>query len=262
MKENSKSKESTADDAQQIKEDAPEPFVEEVSEPLDEKYIRSTYTYEELAQNSELFSKLMSILSFVEKSRQEILTVYKNVDGLGIHEQVLNHYTDGFHDICIAFGFEGLTDEERYDKLVHSHEHFLLYLTESWEIVVVEMLEFLTTYIEDYKKPIFCPRNTYNKFRTSVLAKCERYFKEIKIIRLKKIVSEKIAWDTVANLKIMYDKIYDFIESLTIRRDYPPLQDMNEIVTQRFNRRQILVKVLVPIGVAILSFILGWFVKR
>jgi len=208
---------------------------------------------EEALRNPNLLKRLLQLFTFLEKSRQEIVTTYKNIKGLHLQEQILNHYTDGFNDMIIAFGHKEINMEERMKKLAHSEEHFLLYLTEVWEAVVVDKLNILVDYMTEFQKPFGCPKQYYRAFICSVKTKCDKIYEDLKLTRAQKIVSERIALETVDRMKLHYDEIYLLYEQIIEKQDYPSLRIMIQACDNKNKKVNILLKIIFPIITILLT---------
>ena len=207
--------------------------------------------------------ELEKTLKFVEQVRNEVVTIFVNHPEFNFSEQVLIDYSDGHSDISIAIGELELTLEERFEKLANAQEHFRIYITECWELIIAEMLEDLSCYAKNYKKPAFCPKRYITGFRKAITTDIQNISIKLKKMRSKKATSNKFALETVNKYKEMYESVYKLKMSV-MNKSYQTLQNIENSIKNKTPIRTIfwaiigsIISAIIGAGVTVSIFLLS-----
>lgn len=211
-------------------------------------------------EKSNLYEKLEKIFSFLAFAREEIIQTYIYIPGFAIDKFLIEEYLDGINLIAFAINNDELSYKEKIEKLTEAEEHFRLYLLESWGSVIIYILNDLLDYLDDFKKPLFCPKKLFIEFKENIEnLKVEIHSEMKKSITPFSIESNRNTIESLKQLKEIYDKVFDFREKI-MNKKHDLLEEIYEVANNRSKKMRIVWTFTSALLGAIISFLIFWFV--
>ncbi|MCE7743497.1 MAG: hypothetical protein GPJ52_00015 [Candidatus Heimdallarchaeota archaeon] len=211
-------------------------------------------------EKRKLFEKLEEIFSYLSFIREEVIRIYINNPGITIDNFLIEGFLDGINEMTFAINNNELSYKEKIRKLTEAEEHFRLYLLENWVLIIIYIINDLLDYIDNFKKPLFCPKKLFNKFKKNIWNFNDEINSELKdSITTISIKSNRNTVKSLNRLKVIYDLVFDFREKI-MNKKHVLLEEIYEVSKIRSIKMRIVWTLTSIILGALISFLISWFI--